>query len=1005
MRGGELTEIGAGVYPLEGGYIYINVIQYPSHVFKFQCTGGVPSFTKVADSPDKNAYILGVGHGTVTSLNDQPGTGLVWISDVQGVNLRIYNAVPQNGLLTKIAEFSAPGITKFTRPVFGDGRVYLGTNQGFLYGFGSPVNLPLNCTGASFGISDIGIPTAPQTITCKANIATQIVNVTLGDTKDFSLSGAIALPLTLAAGGTFAFQATFNPKVVGVLSSEVLIGTLNNIAGYSTSTPVSIKGTGQSVNALLAISPPILAFQGVITGETLGGVNQSALFSNEGNTELVISSIEYSTASQDGPYIPANGTAKNPKVGPFTFFGIPSSIPANTVQTVNINFDSPTSGNFGAYIKIVSNGGTKYFSAVGTSGAPPKALLEFQTLNGGGWVPYSNSTPFTFGNVTQNSARYLQMRLTNNGPEFSARLSITISKAPFGGATIINANNQVDLGEGISLGPGESATAVLSCAVPKSQVNVDPYTQSALWTLNLNDPSFSKRGIEFDCTAVTEQYAPFTSNGNGTGTYRYKGCYQGSAPGGKLTTRIYSSNNNTNGMCMAACAAKPERYQYAGTEYHSECWCGDTMPPLKVADGNCNFDCSGNINQICGGNGLRDNSGSFFSLFVDTSRGDGPPPPPTGGPFVNPGVDGFVSQGCYKEATAGRALSVGKTISTNATVYNCIQACKAYTYAGVEYGQECYCGNSLGAGSVPTLASECNMPCKGNGSEYCGAGSRLNLYAFSLGTGPSSSTTLSTSTTSPTIAPPSTSSSTSPSSSPPPSSTPPASSTTRTPMSSTPGMPPRPSSTSATGPAPTATSGPWVPLGCFSEGTTARALRDASTSSNLMTPAFCQDFCASKNLQYAGVEYGRECYCGSAIYSYPATSGCNMACAGFAGEICGGGNRLNVFNNTAFSPPGLVKVVGEYELQGCYSEPVGGRALLGYSFANSTAMRPQFCVDACSSRGYSIAGVEYGGECWCGNTLAAGATKVADERCNFPCPGQGREWCGGSGTLVVYRDV
>lgn len=66
---------GAGVYPLEGGYIYISVVQYPTHVFKFSCANGVPSFNYVADSPEKNAYVLGVGHGTTTTLDGQSGTG------------------------------------------------------------------------------------------------------------------------------------------------------------------------------------------------------------------------------------------------------------------------------------------------------------------------------------------------------------------------------------------------------------------------------------------------------------------------------------------------------------------------------------------------------------------------------------------------------------------------------------------------------------------------------------------------------------------------------------------------------------------------------------------------------------------------------------------------------------------------------------------------------------------------------------------------------------------
>lgn len=31
---------GAVVYPLKGGYIYVNVVNYQTHVFKFSCTNG-----------------------------------------------------------------------------------------------------------------------------------------------------------------------------------------------------------------------------------------------------------------------------------------------------------------------------------------------------------------------------------------------------------------------------------------------------------------------------------------------------------------------------------------------------------------------------------------------------------------------------------------------------------------------------------------------------------------------------------------------------------------------------------------------------------------------------------------------------------------------------------------------------------------------------------------------------------------------------------------------------
>jgi hypothetical protein len=58
----------------------------------------------------------------------------------------------------------------------------------------------------------------------------------------------------------------------------------------------------------------------------------------------------------------------------------------------------------------------------------------------------------------------------------------------------------------------------------------------------------------------------------------------------------------------------------------------------------------------------------------------------------------------------------------------CAASCSGYTYFGVEYGRECYCGNSFGAGSVAAAESDCSFTCPGNGQQLCGAGVRLSTY-------------------------------------------------------------------------------------------------------------------------------------------------------------------------------------------------------------------------------------------------------------------------------------
>jgi iron transport multicopper oxidase len=54
----------------------------------------------------------------------QPGSGIVWVTDVDA-GLKAYHAVPDtNGSLIKINLPPTGGINKFQRPAFGDGRLY-----------------------------------------------------------------------------------------------------------------------------------------------------------------------------------------------------------------------------------------------------------------------------------------------------------------------------------------------------------------------------------------------------------------------------------------------------------------------------------------------------------------------------------------------------------------------------------------------------------------------------------------------------------------------------------------------------------------------------------------------------------------------------------------------------------------------------------------------------------------------------------------------------------------
>lgn len=664
---------GAGVYPLEGGYVYINVIGFPTRVFQFTCQSGTPYFSPMATTAESNAGRLGVGHGTVTSMG-RPGTGLLWVSDMDGSNLRIYDPVPYNGKMTLLKSFATPGVTKFSKLSFGNGAVYQITSSGYLYAYGSPVNQPITCSVPSFDQTNVNSTSRVQTIQCQAQ--TDLTVTSGSSTQNFQVQ-LPALPLQVAAGTNFSFQAAFAPQVVGQLSSSLFLNTSQSASGYTTTTQIQLRGVATSQRPILSISPPVLSWNGVITGQS---VNQSVMIRNLGNSTLNISAIKYSLQSETGPWVPTNGSSAATSVGPFTYYDMPATIAPMSSVTVNVNFYTSVAGGYGVYTRLESNGGNAVFDTFATGAEYPQALVEFETPNGT-WTAYDNSTAFSFGDVAEGTTRTLRLRLSNVGGPNAAPLSVTVSKPPYGIAgSIVGANNGVDLGEGQLINTGSSKTAAMFCSPPKSQVNTANYNASTTWTMNLNDPDFGHQIIQFTCHAVSPQVGPL--DGNGTVLYKYAGCYTEFNPGRQLQNEIYTGPNNTDTSCIAQCSAAG--YIFAGTQFKQECWCGMNRPRQIVDDANCYYECSGDPTQVCGGNGI-DRAGTYISLFGDKSRWDGNTTG-TPGPFVNPGSNGFTSIGCWTDSTANRTLPVRQ--SGGGTVNSCLQACQGYTYAGVEFGGE-----------------------------------------------------------------------------------------------------------------------------------------------------------------------------------------------------------------------------------------------------------------------------------------------------------------------------
>jgi len=194
-------------------------------------------------------------------------------------------------------------------------------------------------------------------------------------------------------------------------------------------------------------------------------------------------------------------------------------------------------------------------------------------------------------------------------------------------------------------------------------------------------------------------------------TYGYQGCYTE----GSSTRALVGASFADDKMTIEKCASQCTGFALFGLEYQRECYCGNTLTAGSVTtlQGNCKYSCMGNRSETCGGD-------SILSLykFGDVSI---TPTPPT---------ISYARKGCYIEATGQRALSGNSYFNDLMTVEVCATACTGYTWFGVEYGRECYCGNTINKGSVITDDSKCSFLCPGNSKEHCGAGNYLDVSSL-----------------------------------------------------------------------------------------------------------------------------------------------------------------------------------------------------------------------------------------------------------------------------------
>ncbi|KAF9459881.1 WSC domain-containing protein [Collybia nuda] len=147
-------------------------------------------------------------------------------------------------------------------------------------------------------------------------------------------------------------------------------------------------------------------------------------------------------------------------------------------------------------------------------------------------------------------------------------------------------------------------------------------------------------------------------------------------------------------------------------------------------------------------------------------------------------------------------------------------------------------------------------------------------------------------------------------------------------------------------------------------------------------------------------------------------SGCNVPCTGDTTHNCGGADRVYIAQRDGGVPPSttitptststsatpsstasIKTTVGTWQYKGCFED--FGPRILQHQFTTSKTV--EACTANCAASGYGLAGLEFGGECWCDTYLPFGQ-QFPDSECSMVCGDDPTELCGAGNRLALYQN-
>ena len=409
------------VWPGDGGYVFVTSnggtggLGYRLQVLKYGTSGTNPTFTLVGTATSGSPattdnFGAGAGSPTVTSNGTNAGSAVVWLVN-NTAQLRAYKLASPN--LTRIFVDPTNSFAKYQTVGVGAGRVYVGTGDGNVIGYGAGTSA---VTGAplDFGTVVVG-QSKTLTATITANQALTIPVGGLSSSNGVYVLGAPnpGLPANLPATGTLTVPVTFTPTAAGAVSGSINI----TIQGGGGGTLV-LSGAGQVNGPQLNITPATLSFGSIVTGTTK---QLSVSIQNAGNQPLTFSGSSPPAVPFSASSVPASG----------------STLAAGATTTATLTFAPTADGMYTTTFTINSNGGNATLQISGSSGAAPQMVITPLALN--------------FGTISSGGSSTQSFTIKNTG---GTDLQITKSKPPALGQFVATTT----LPEGGAISAGQTVT-------------------------------------------------------------------------------------------------------------------------------------------------------------------------------------------------------------------------------------------------------------------------------------------------------------------------------------------------------------------------------------------------------------------------------------------------------------------------------------------------------------------------------------------------------------------